>query len=548
MELYGLNRLLRRARLYAPLHQLAYRAQVAFGLTPGDRTSPELLAQLERVLAGLPDMARRAERRVLIAGWSGVISAAQQIPVLAAFVRAGFAPIVILESRSTPSRKVYRAAGAQDFAYWNELQPSRTMAEDLGPVPSQDDLLALKHDGLRIGRYALSTMMRSTRCGRFDFDDPVVKAVATNWLQKALDAAAFADQLVRRWKPDALLVTDQGYTPLGPLFETCVNAGTPSFTWNAGHRDNIVILKRYDAGNIDSHVASLSAKSWEAARRRPWSEADWNALAAELAHCYRSGQWFGEVGTQFNKVFPTHDELVARLSLDPSRPTVLLFPHIFWDGTFFWGHDIFPDYEAFFTEALKIAYETPTANWIAKIHPANVVKDHRDGFSGRSNELRVIDALGNPPPHVRILDATTDISTLSLFEIGDVCVTVRGTVGIEAACYGLATITAGTGRYDRLGFTIDPQTPEAFRDVLRGVDRLEKPSAQAVELARRYTHGVLLNRPVSYETIKFEYAHDAVASLMISVDETAGPLLNSREVEAMAHFIRSGQEDFLTVQ
>src|SRR5947207_2408981 len=49
MELYGLNRLLRRARLYAPLHRLAYGAQVALGLSQGDRTSPELVAQLERV-------------------------------------------------------------------------------------------------------------------------------------------------------------------------------------------------------------------------------------------------------------------------------------------------------------------------------------------------------------------------------------------------------------------------------------------------------------------------------------------------------------------
>ena len=417
MELYGLNRLLRRARLYAPLHRLAYGAQMALGRGTGGRSSPELVAKLERVLAGLPEMARDAERRLLVAGWSSVIPAAQQIPILAAFIRAGFAPVVILESRSTPSRKLYEAAGAQDFAYWNELQPSRTMAGDLKPVPSQDALLALEHDGLRIGRYALSTMMRSTRCGRFDFGDPVVKATAMNWLQKTLDAAAFADQLVRRWKPDALLVTDQGYIPLGPLFERCVNTGTPSFTWNAGHRDNIVMLKRYGPDNIDSHFASLSEKSWDMVRHRPWSEADWNALAAELAHCYRSGQWFGEVGTQFDKVFPTRDELIARLSLDPARRIVLLFPHIFWDGTFFWGHDLFPDYEAFFTEALKIAYETPNANWIAKIHPANVVKNHRDGFSGRSNEMRVIDALGKPPPHVE--DSRCDDRHLDLVAVRD---------------------------------------------------------------------------------------------------------------------------------
>jgi hypothetical protein len=545
MDFYDLNRLLRRARLYAPLHRLAHGVGLAIARSAAVRTSPAVIARLQRVLAGLPDAARRTDRCVLVAGWSSVPAAAQQIPILAGFVRAGFAPVVVLESRSTPTRKLYASAGAQKFAFWDELQPSRAAAGDLVPLSSQNDLLALEYDGLRIGRYALSTMMRSTRCGRFDFGDPTVKATALRWLQKTLDGAAFARQLVRRLKPDALLVTDQGYTPLGPLFECCVNAGIPAFSWNAGHRDNVMLLKRYARNNIDSHPASLSAASWDTVRSRPWSEADWDALAAEFAHAYRSGQWFGEVGTQFDKVFPSRDELVRNLSLDPNRRTVLLFPHIFWDGTFFWGRDLFSDYEAFFTDALKVAYETPSANWIVKIHPANVVKNRRDGFSGRSNEMRVIDAMGKPPPHVTILDSTTDISTLSLFEIGDVCVTVRGTVGLEAACFGLTTITAGTGRYDQLGFTIDPPTQEAFRDLLRRVDRLEKPSAHAIELARRYTHAVLLDRPVSYTTIRFAYAHDALASLVIDVDETAGPLLDSCDVKAVADFVRSGHEDFL---
>ena len=254
-----------------------------------------------------------------------------------------------------------------------------------------------------------------------------------------------------------------------------------------------------------------------------------------------SGQWFGEVGTQFHKVFPSRDELVRRLALDPNLPTVLVFPHIFWDGTFFWGHDLFPNYEAFFAETLKIAYATPRANWIVKIHPANLVKNRRDGFSGRSNEMEVIEAMGSLPPHIKVLDATTDISTLSLYEIGDVCVTVRGTVGMEAACYGLTTVTAGTGRYDRLGFTTDPETPDEFRDLLRHVESLKKPNTEAVDLARRYTRAVLLERPVTYRTIEFGYAHDAVASLTVSVRDRAGPLINSPDVAAMAAFIRSGQ-------
>jgi len=545
MDSYGLNRLLRRARLYAPLHRLVHGARAALGRSTRDAMPPELVAQLEHVLVGLPEAARRTERRVLVSGWSSLAPAAQQIPIIAAFVRAGFAPVVALESRTTASRKLYEAAGAHDLAFWNELQPARTRASQLSPLESEDDLRDLRHDGLRMGRYALSTMMRSTRCGKFDFSDAETKATALEWLQKTLDGAAFADQLIARWKPDALLVTDQGYTPLGPLFERCVNAGIPAFSWNAAHRDNLIVMKRYGRDNIDSHPMSLSAASWETVRRRPWTAADWDQLAAELAHSYRSGQWYGEVGTQFHKVFPSRDELVRRLALDPGLPTVLVFPHIFWDGTFFWGHDLFANYEAFFAETLEIAYATPQANWIVKIHPANLVKNRRDGFAGRSNEMHVIEAMGSLPPHVKVLDATTDISTLSLYEIGDVCVTVRGTVGMEAACYGLTTVTAGTGRYDRLGFTTDPETPEEFRELLRHVESLKKPTTDTVELARRYTRAVLLERPVTYRTIEFGYAHDAVASLTVSVRDDAGPLIDSPDVAAMAAFIRSGQEDFL---
>jgi hypothetical protein len=548
MDSYGLNRLLRRARLYAPLHRLVHGARAALGRDAGDSTPPTLVASLERTLAGLPAAARRADRRVLVSGWSKTVAAAQQIPIIAAFVRAGFAPVVVLESRMTASRKLYEAAGAHDLAFWNELQPARIKASQLSPLEREDDLKDLHYDGLRMGRYALSTMMRSTRCGKFDFSDAETKATALEWLQKTLDGAAFADQLIARWKPDALLVNDQGYTPLGPLFERCVNAGIPAFSWNAAHRDNLIVLKRYRSDNIDSHPMSLSAESWETVRRRPWTAADWDALAAELAHSYKSGQWFGEVGTQFHKVFPSRDELMRRLALDPNLPTVLVFPHIFWDGTFFWGHDLFPNYEAFFAGTLKIGYATPRANWIVKIHPANLVKNRRDGFAGRSNEMQVIEAMGSLPPHIKVLDATTDISTLSLYEIGDVCVTVRGTVGMEAACFGLTTVTAGTGRYDRLGFTTDPETPEEFRDLLRHVENLKKPTAEAVELARRYTRAVLLERPVTYETIQFGYAHDAVASLTVSVGDDAGALIDSPDVAAMAAFIRSGQEDFLAGQ
>src|SRR6516162_4188444 len=138
MDSYDLNRLLRRARLYAPLHRLVHGARAALGRGTRDAMPPELHARVERTLVGLPEAARRAERRVLVSGWSNMAAAAQQIPIIAAFVRAGFAPIVVLESRATASRKLYEAAGAHDLAFWNELQPARTRAAQLSPLKTED--------------------------------------------------------------------------------------------------------------------------------------------------------------------------------------------------------------------------------------------------------------------------------------------------------------------------------------------------------------------------------------------------------------------------
>ena len=59
------------------------------------------------------------------------------------------------------------------------------------------------------------------------------------------------------------------------------------------------------------------------------------------------------------------------------------------------------------------------------------------------------------PPHVFFIPAESPISTFSFFGVMDYCLTVRGTIGIEAARMGIPVLTAGTGRYDRKGFTIN---------------------------------------------------------------------------------------------
>ena len=56
-------------------------------------------------------------------------------------------------------------------------------------------------------------------------------------------------------------------------------------------------------------------------------------------------------------------------------------------------------------------------------------------MNGMSSEEQVLTEFGELPSHISVIYPETDISTLSLFQIGHYCLTVRGTVGIEASAF-----------------------------------------------------------------------------------------------------------------
>ena len=158
----------------------------------------------------------------------------------------------------------------------------------------------------------------------------------------------------------------------------------------------------------------------------------------------------------------------------------------------FWGEDLFEDYTHWFVETMRAACANPELEWVVKLHPAHLVKAKQNKDSGRPSELEVIDsAVGALPPHVKLLYPDTDLSTYSLFEIADYGVTVRGTVGVECALFGIPVVTAGTGRYYRRGFTLDSSTREEYLYKLATLQSYPRLSAEQVEIAERYVFGAL---------------------------------------------------------
>jgi hypothetical protein len=236
------------------------------------------------------------------------------------------------------------------------------------------------------------------------------------------------------------------------------------------------------------------------------------------------------------------------MGLRSDRKIAVIFPHILWDGSFFFGEDLFENYTEWLVETIKAACANDRVQWVVKLHPSHTVKDKRDGYSGKPAELAalegVVDAL---PPHITLLPPEAPISTYSIFQVADYVVTVRGTVGIEAALLGIPVITGGTGRYDRRGFTVDSATREEYLARLATVEQQPPLRQDQIELAERYAYYTFLCRPLQLSCASLEYARDGKATPIVTVRcQTPSQWLKSPDMKSLAAWFQDGMtEDFV---
>jgi hypothetical protein len=173
----------------------------------------------------------------------------------------------------------------------------------------------------------------------------------------------------------------------------------------------------------------------------------------------------------------------------------------------FYGVDLFEHYEDWLRQTARAAAANDRINWIFKAHPSNVFRAaHGDVSASLSSEAEIVrEVLPSLPPHVVVLAPETPISTLSLYEFADAGITVRGTPGLEMACFGKQVLTAGTGSYSGLGFTIDSSSREEYLGRLTTVHGLEPASDDARVRARRYAHTLFLRRPWVTRSVRLTF-------------------------------------------
>ncbi len=497
----------------------------------------------------------QAGKKVLLVNM-GILDAKIEAVYAKVFESLGY-EIHILAAYHPDLKKIFNLFGVNQIHYYEDFfkkyslnKFSKNAHQDFNILSSPKEFLNLRWKNIQIGKYSSSSVMRATRKSGFDTQETETQKHLINALTYSYRAAVVSYDIINKIKPDLCMLIDRGYTPEGELFDACLDQKIPVIQRCGAHKSGYEVLKRYSSPEMSIlHHHSLSAESWSYVKNMPWNEQSWKNLYNELASTYESGDWYSEVGTQFNKRLYSRQNLINELNLDAHKKVAVIFPHMFWDATFFWGTDLFNDYYDWFVNVLKIAAQNTRLNWIIKIHPANLVKAKRDNYKGEHVELKAVyDTLGQLPEHIKVIPPESNINTFSLYNIMDYCLTVRGTVGIEASMLGINTLTAGTGRFDGLGFTIDFDNQQKYLNSIRHLEEILPLSSDKIELARRFAYGIFMLRPIHLDLVDYRYLQDNKASIkFVPLFKNRQDFENSKFYTTLRNFIASSKDDYLNI-
>jgi hypothetical protein len=447
----------------------------------------------------------------------------------------GLTPVFVVPDGSDFARRYLRCFGIRRFVELRDYVDAGIEAEArreaellISAAPTTAELRGLTFRGATIGRYVLSSVSRALHEGTVDYSRPEAVELVRRIVQVAVRSTLAGGALLDRLRPKAVLFIERNYASEAPISDLALQRGLNVIQFVNGLQDDTLVFKRYTEETRRVHPRSLSAKSWERVRGIEWSPERDARVSVELARRYDAGQHLMRRNQEWTEALAA-DEVRRLLGLERGRGTAVVFSHVLWDANMFYGEDLFADQEEWFVETVSAACANDQVDWIVKLHPANVWKRRRDGVDTEELDDVVVlrDRIGELPPHVKLLLPDSSIATRSLFDIVNWGITIRGSIGIELPSFGTPVLTAGTGFYSGLGFTVDSATREEYLARLARIQEVPALTPEEVELARRHAYALFALRPL--RTTSFRSSIRPISELGHPLDHDLEVLVRSRE-------------------
>lgn len=369
-------------------------------------------------------------------------------------------------------------------------------------VASKDTIQTLEFDGIPLGQMATSTYFRNIGRGEILLDDTgtlseVRKVAVDIWASSRAALAIFEKFEIR-----AAFFTEVFMEEYGGFYYAALESSMPIVRFAGTVRDDAFILQHLDRSTERLHHGSLH----QSTLKHLESFGDLATVQRQLNqnfHDRYGDRWARSRRNQPQTALLDRESARAKLQIPTGRKVAVVFSHILYDTIFFYGRDLFDDYATWFLETIRIAIRNDKLDWYIKIHPSNVWRSEGRRISDHDyEETYLIERhIGPLPTHVKIVTPDTGLSPLTWIDLADFGITVRGTAGLEMAARGGTVITAGSGRYEGVGFTIDSKSASEYTELLSNLPNIEPISGKATELATRYAHALFVLKPFTLSSL-----------------------------------------------
>lgn len=392
------------------------------------------------------------------------------------FLKNNYNVYVLIDKKNKTIEKLFSSIGKINFIYMddyiNKIDPSLIIA-NVDDIIKNNLLNFIDYEkyNVRIGKNVLSKVVRYFRVGQIDIKNSMHINYTKEVLFNSLITIEKFNLILNEYRFNKALFNERGYTPSGEIFDLCINNNIDVIQWIGSPTPNCFSFKRYNKFNRDQHPLSLSFEGWKNLITNSNIINESRSINAYYKELYTTdGTYNYQELNKGKKIIIEKNEFLKSFDINNNNKIVVIFCHILYDATFFYGTSLFNNYQDWLIETVAIAIKNKNINWIIKVHPVNVWRSKMDGKTMEQLEKIILEKhFGKLPSHIKFMPADTRINTYSLFNYIDFGITVRGTVGMELPCFNVPVITAGTGRYNNHGFTIDPKSKMEYYELLKNL-------------------------------------------------------------------------------
>jgi hypothetical protein len=332
-----------------------------------------------------------------------------------------------------------------------------------------DDLLGYGFDDFPIGDLVYSTAMSKTGEGTFS----EVTKTHYKYLFSASLLHTHLNGILENMNVEAAILHHLGYIQCGLLARTVLDQGGDVY-WP---KSNPRILRKYE---------SLETIRWESTRpnqqlfERVYTHGRQTAIDnANRVMDRRFGLNPEDDSISIDTCDSAADQIYTNSPLSRGNPTVLILPHIFTE--FLRNYDLlFRDYLTWYRELLRFASEHTECNWLVKPHPER----YRYTDTMKQDVFSEANGILSDCSEHTVQFLPEDISNKSLLGVTDVVLTMNGTGGIEYSCYGIPTVLASKSPYSGFGFTYEPDSREAYFNMLASIEDIPPLTDEQIARAK----------------------------------------------------------------